>query len=44
MEIVEKQRREQEKLLIKRCEAMKEENIKITKEFEAIEDLRDWKW
>lgn len=40
MEIAE----EQKQLLIEGCKIMKEENLKRTKEFEAIEDLRDWKW
>ena len=42
--IIEVQKRKQEKLLIEGCKEMAEENLKITKEFEAIEDLRDWKW
>jgi len=44
MKIVEKQKREQEELLIEGYKEMAEENLKITKEFEAIEDLRDWEW
>ena len=44
MQIAEKQKREQEQLLIEGYKAMAEENLKITKEFEAIEDLRDWEW
>lgn len=44
MKIVEEQNRKQEKLLIEGCKAMAEENLKITKEFEAIEDLNDWEW
>jgi hypothetical protein len=31
-------------LLIEGCKEMAEENMKITKEFEAIENLEDWVW
>jgi predicted CopG family antitoxin len=31
-------------LLIEGCKVMADENIKITKEFEAIEDLNKWEW
>jgi len=41
---LEKQKREQEQLLIEGCKEMAEENLKITKEFEAIEDLSQWEW
>jgi predicted CopG family antitoxin len=41
---VELQRRKQEELLIEGYKEMAEENLKITKEFEAIEDLKDWEW
>ncbi|OIO40441.1 hypothetical protein AUJ10_02735 [Candidatus Pacearchaeota archaeon CG1_02_31_27] len=44
MKMVEKNNREKEQLLIEGCRATAEENLKITKEFEAIEDLKDWKW
>ena len=44
MKTSEKLRREQEQLLIEGCKVMAEENLKITKEFEAIEDLKDWEW
>ncbi len=44
MEIAEKYKREQEQLLIEGCKEMAEENLKITKEFEAIEDLSKWEW
>lgn len=40
----EKVKREQEELLIEGCNAMKNENLKITKEFESIEDLKNWEW
>ena len=44
IEAVEKNKREQEQLLIEGCKEMAEENLKITKEFEAIENLDNWKW
>ena len=36
--------KKQEKLLIEGYKEMAEESLKIAKEFEAIEDLEDWKW
>lgn len=44
MKIVEQCKREQEQLLIEGCKQMAEESLKISKEFEAIEDLRGWEW
>lgn len=44
MNIAEKCKREQEELLIEGCKVMAEESLKITKEFEAIENLEDWEW
>jgi len=44
MKIAEKCQREQEQLLIEGCKAMAEENLKITKEFESIENLDNWEW
>lgn len=44
MKTAEKCKREQEQLLIEGCNAMAEENLKITKEFECIEDLKKWEW
>ena len=44
MKIAEKCQREQEQLLIEGCKVMAEESLKITKEFEAIENLDDWEW
>ena len=41
---IEKQKRKQEELLIEGCKVMAEENMKITEEFEAIEELKDWGW
>jgi len=34
----------QKQLLIEGCKEIAEENLKITKEFEAIEDLSGWEW
>lgn len=42
--IVKSRKREQEELLIEGCKEMAEENLKITKEFEAIENLDEWIW
>ena len=44
MKIAEKCKREQKQSLIEGCKVMAEESLKITKEFEAIENLDDWKW
>ncbi|MFH1500339.1 MAG: hypothetical protein ABIE22_00135 [archaeon] len=44
MKVVEKFKREREESLIAGCKAMAGENMKITKEFEAIENLDDWEW
>ncbi len=44
MKIAEKCKREQEQLLIEGCKVMAEESLKITKEFESIENLNDWEW
>ncbi|MEK6917763.1 MAG: hypothetical protein AABW51_02340 [Nanoarchaeota archaeon] len=44
MRTVEEQKRKHIELMIEGCKAMAEENLKITKEFEAIEDFRDWEW
>jgi len=44
MRLAEQHKRKQQELLIEGCKAMAEENLKITKEFEAIEDLKDWEW
>jgi len=41
---VEEQKRKQEGLMIEGCKAMAQENLKITKEFEDIEDLSQWEW
>jgi predicted CopG family antitoxin len=44
VKIAEQCKRKQERLLIEGCKAMAEENLKITREFEAIEDLKNWEW
>ena len=44
MNLAEKFKRMQKQLLIEGCKAMAEENFKITKEFEGIEDLDGWEW
>jgi len=44
MKFVEKQKRTQRELLVEGCKEMAEENLKITREFEAIEDLGNWEW
>ena len=45
MQLLEQKKREQEELMIEGCKEMAEENLKITKEFEAIEeDFGDWEW
>ncbi|MBS3149132.1 hypothetical protein J4455_00355 [Candidatus Woesearchaeota archaeon] len=44
MKSVEKNKREQKKLLIEGYKEMAEESLKINKEFEAIEEDFDWEW
>ena len=44
MKISEKCKREQEDLLIEGCNVMADESLKITKEFESIENLNNWEW
>lgn len=44
MKIAEKYKREQEQLLIEGYKEMAEESLKITKEFETIEEDFDWEW
>ena len=44
MRTAEKCKREQNQLLIEGCKKMAQENLKITKEFESIENLKDWEW
>ncbi len=44
MQIVEKQKRENEQLLKEGCEEMAGESLKIAREFEAIENLENWEW
>lgn len=44
MRFAEEQKRNQKELLIEGYKEIAEESLKITKEFEAIEDLSDWEW
>ena len=44
LKISQECKKNQEELLIEGCKVMDEENLKITKEFEAIEDLDSWEW
>jgi len=44
MNFAEQFKRQEEKLLIEGCKVIAKENLKITKEFEAIEDLSKWEW
>lgn len=44
MQSLNNREKRQEGLLIEGCEAMAEENLKITKEFEAVENLDEWEW
>ena len=44
MQLLELKKKKQEELLIEGCKEMAEEDLKITKEFEAIENLDDWEW
>ena len=42
MKIAEEHKRKQEELMIEGCKEMYGENLKVTKEFEAVEDLNNW--
>ena len=44
IKLAEFQKRKQKELLIEGYKEMAVESLKITKEFEAIEDLSDWEW
>jgi len=44
MKQLDEQRRKKKELLIEGYKEMAEENLKITKEFEAIEGELDWEW
>ena len=44
IQTLEKQKRQQTELLIEGYKEMAEESLKITKEFEAIEEDFDWEW
>ena len=44
MKMVESYKINQEQLMKEGYEEMAEENLKIEKEFELVEDSRDWEW
>ena len=44
MSQLDKQKRKQRELLIEGYKEMAEDSLKITKEFEAIEEDFDWEW
>jgi type II secretory pathway predicted ATPase ExeA len=44
MQAVDKQKREHVKLMIEGAKETAEESLKITKEFEKIEEDFDWEW
>jgi len=44
MNQIEKQRREQEELLIEGCKVMAEDSLRICKEWEATDATLDWEW
>jgi len=44
MNAVESQKRKEQDLLIEGCKALAQENKKITREFERIEELKNWEW
>lgn len=44
MSKLEKQKREQRKLLIEGCKEMAEDSLKITKEFKHADAEIDWEW
>jgi len=44
MDKVEEQKRKHIELMIEGAKETAEESLKITKEFEAIEDLSQWEW
>ena len=44
IQTAEKHKKEQEELLIEGCKEMAEENLKICKEWEAVDSELDWEW
>jgi len=44
MQLLELKKQKQEELLIEGYKEMADESLKITKEFEAIEEDFDWEW
>ena len=41
---VEKQKREQEQLMIEGCKEMAEESLRITREWETTDSTLNWEW
>ncbi len=44
LRFIERQKRQQTKLLVEGYREMAGESLKITKEFEAIDEDSDWEW
>lgn len=44
VKFVAQYKKNQEQLLIEGCKEMAKENLKVTREFESIENLKDWVW
>lgn len=44
MKIAEKQKREQEELLIEGCKEMYDDMLRINKEWETVDSDIDWEW
>ena len=44
MDTLEEQKRKEKELMIEGYQEMTEESLKITREFEAIEEDFDWEW
>ena len=44
MKSIEKNKRDQKKLLIEGCIEMAEDSLRITKEWEATDSKLDWEW
>ena len=44
LDLIDEQKRQNMELMIEGAKETAEESLKITKEFEAIENLDDWEW
>lgn len=44
MNQLEEKRRNEKEMLLAGYQEMADESLKISKEFESIEDLREWEW